>query len=259
MEMRLALFLDVDKTLTLDYIQKEYARALGCEADYCAVEAEFQRGSVDSPTFGKKIIELFAREKFTEERASALYEQIRLQDWTPDLLKLLPPADIYLVSSGPSYFIDALAKNHRIPEGNVCRSEYSFNPKTGIIESCRAVDEQDKAFFVQSKRGEYRITIGVGDSPRYDGPFISNCTIQLMTVSTANFIYIPDLKSVMRLIRRLSEVGEDAASIDTSTLTAAELFQLLRRMTVGAWATLLGGFGVVGSVAFWLGGALAGH
>ncbi len=257
--MRLALFLDVDKTLTQDYIQKEYSRALGCEAEYRALEEEFQGGRVDSPSFGKKIIDLFASKDFTEERASALYGQIRLQDWTPDLLKLLPAADIYLVSSGPNYFIDALAKNYRIPEGNVCRSEYSFNPKTGIIEKCRAIDEQDKAFFVQSKRGDYNITIGVGDSPRYDGPFISNCTIQLMTVSTANFIYIPDLKSVMRLIRRLSEVGGKPVSIDTSTLTAAELIQLLRRMTVGAWATLLSGFGVVAGIAYWLGGALAGH
>lgn len=209
--MRIAVFLDVDKTLTKDFIQQEYARVLGCEPEYLALESEFQSKS-DSVKFGKELIKLFASRGFTQGKAIDNFERIVLQDWTDELLKL-PEVDKYLVSSGPSYYIDSLAKKYNIPDENRCRSLYSFNAESHLIESCVAVGAENKADFVKKKISDqkepYAITIGVGDSPLMDGPFVAHCTIRLMTVRTDHDIYIPDFNSVILLIRRLSELAKE--------------------------------------------------
>jgi hypothetical protein len=66
--MRIAVFLDVDKTLTKDLIQQEYAKVFGCEPEYLALEAEFQ-SKRDSTKFGMELIRLFASQGFTEGKA----------------------------------------------------------------------------------------------------------------------------------------------------------------------------------------------
>src|ERR1039457_1141208 len=144
--MRVAVFLDVDNTLTTDFIQKQYAQVLGCEAEYCELETKFQKQAIKSKTFGDEIIKLFASKGFNEEKANAHFKDVHLQSWTDELLKM-PNIDKYLVSSGPSYYIDALADRYNIPEENRCRSIYRFNHQSGLIESCTAVDAQYKADF----------------------------------------------------------------------------------------------------------------
>jgi hypothetical protein len=39
--MKVGLFLDVDNTLTKNYIQEEYAILLGCHKDYLDIESNF--------------------------------------------------------------------------------------------------------------------------------------------------------------------------------------------------------------------------
>jgi phosphoserine phosphatase len=248
--MRIAVFLDVDKTLTKDFIQQEYARVLGCESEYLALETEFQR-TRDSTKFGKELIKLFASRGFTEGRAIDNFGRIVLQEWTDEMLKL-PGVDKYLVSSGPSYYIDALAEKYEIPRESKSCSVYKFDSKTHLIESCAAVSAENKADFVKriisSQKKPYAITIGVGDSPLMDGPFIAHCTIRLMTVPTDQAIYIPDFNSVILLIRRLSELAKDGV-FDPFQLTMPEL---AREMTTERWIYVIGslitffgaGFGV---------------
>jgi phosphoserine phosphatase len=57
--MRIAVFLDVDNTLTEDFIQQQYAQALDCVPEYRQLEAQFER-NLDSQAFGDAIVKLFA-------------------------------------------------------------------------------------------------------------------------------------------------------------------------------------------------------
>ena len=233
--MRVAAFLDVDNTLTTDFIQKQYARVLGCEPEYCELEAKFQKQEIKSKTFGDELIKLFASRGFTEEKANAHFKDVHLQSWTDELLKM-PNIDKYLVSSGPSYYIDALAERYNIPEENRCRSVYRFSHQTGLIDSCTAVDAQYKADFVGSKKKKYAITIGVGDSPELDGPFLSQCTIRLMTVETGNDFYIPNFNSVILLIRRLSEIEGARNVFDPGSMS---IMELVRSISVNNWVWII--------------------
>jgi phosphoserine phosphatase len=205
--MRLAVFLDVDNTLTVGFIQRTFAALLGVEAEYCAIEDNFQRQSIGSTEFGKQICKLFASQKFTDKAAEKHFDDIQPQPWTDDLLKL-SGIDKYLVSSGPSYYIDRLAQKYQIPPENRCRSVYKFNETTGLIESCAAVSSLNKSEFVRKNKEKYEITIGVGDSEKLDGPFLSQVTIPLLTAKSDDFISIPDFQSVILLIDRLSRIAD---------------------------------------------------
>jgi len=223
--MRIAVFLDVDKTLTEGFIQREYAKALKCEPKYSDLEEQYQRKTISSKTFGDKIIELFAGKDFTQVEANGHYDDIKLKPDAKALLEQqmrpgLVKADIYLASSGPSYYIDALAARYKIDEKNCCRSVYKFNHGTGLIESCVAIDDQDKADFVSKKKeeGKYDITIGVGDNAGLDGAFLSQCTVRLMTEETGTYLHIPKLTSLPPLIERLSKISH--AEISDERLVA---------------------------------------
>lgn len=233
--MRIAIFLDVDKTLTRDYIQKEYANALQCLAQYEVIEKEFQLKQITSAQFGQRIISLFASKNFTEDKAEELLNHVALQPWADELLSL--EIDKYLVSSGPNYYIDPLANRSGISLKNVCRSVYKFNRRTRIIESCNAVDEQFKADFVRERVGQYDLTIGIGDNPKLDGPFVSHCTIQLLTVPTDSTLHIQNFGAAIPLINRLLKLKGPAqgAGFEADNLSIP---QLARSLSVGSWAVL---------------------
>jgi len=240
--MRIALFLDVDKTLTTHFIQQECAEMLGCKPEYDALEARFQKEPDYTTTFGDEIVKIFASKGFTEKRAREFAKQVHLQPWTAQLLEL-PGVDKYLVSSGPSFFVNYLAKKFNIPKEHVCCSTYTFHEETGIIESCQAVGRHDKQMLVDKHRDNYDLTIGVGDSPEHDGLFLSMCTIQLMTVPAREYIHISDLNSVILLVQRLSQ-----ALVDLD-LEQGPLLPKLRALTFAAWAAVIGtviGFLAVG-------------
>lgn len=165
--MTIALFVDVDKTLTKNFIQQEFATALNCEGEYKALEAKFQGKQMNAVEFGREIISLFASKGFKEHQAEDIFGKVELQEWTTRLLSFRH-IDKFLVSSGPNYYIDLLARKFLIPQENVCRSLYSFNRNTQIIESCDAISEFDKEHFVDGKAKNYQITIGIGDHPDLD-------------------------------------------------------------------------------------------
>ena len=73
--MKVGLFLDVDKTLTKNFIQQEYAKLLGCENDYRYIESEFQNGKISSLEFGERIIDILVLPGFP---------------WVADLLMSFP-------------------------------------------------------------------------------------------------------------------------------------------------------------------------
>lgn len=186
--MSIGLFLDVDKTLTRDFIQKQYAIHLNVVEEYNEIENEFKQ-TQKSDIFGEKIIKLFRKKKFTESIAKSLFNKIELHEWTYELKNL--PVEKYLVSSGPSYYIHNLAKELNIPEDNVLCSIYKFDKEDDIIKSCLPVNANSKANFVLSKKKKHVITIGIGDDELNDGPFICNCDLPILTNKSNNYFTLP--------------------------------------------------------------------
>lgn len=161
MSMNIALFLDVDWTLTKEYIQQVYARQIGCEDGYLEIERKFQNQQISSAEFGQEIIELFAANGFTEQKAGEYFNKVELQPWTDELLKI--DTDIYLVSSGPNYYIERLASSYNIPSDRTCNSVYYFQQTNKLIKGCSAINDLHKAMFVKEHVGRYDLTIGIGD------------------------------------------------------------------------------------------------
>jgi predicted nucleotide-binding protein/phosphoserine phosphatase len=176
--MSVGLFLDVDNTLTRGLIQRRFAELLSCEDEYENFEKAFQADVISAEDFGDRLIALFRKAGFTQEFASENFSKVRLQPWTADVLG--SSVAVYLVSSGPSYYIAPLAEKYRIPQERVLCSVYRFSAGDGLLESCEAVSAADKARFVRDKVGDHSITIGIGDDEAKDGPFIGQCSIPLL-------------------------------------------------------------------------------
>jgi len=96
-------------------------------------------------------MEQFVRENFENIRMRIKYEELLTLD-----------ADVYLVSSGPSYFVQHLASKFLIPDQRVLCSRYSFNEE-GIISRCTSpVSGQGKGDFVSTYAKNYDLTVGIG-------------------------------------------------------------------------------------------------
>ncbi len=204
----IGLFMDVDCTLTTDYIQRHYADALQCRAEYDRIEADWQTHA-DTERFNAQLIPLFQQHKLTKKRAKEIASSVPLQPWSEKLLRL--PVERYLVSSGPSYFIRELARSYRIPQENVVCSDYKFDEDSGLISSCNPVSAQTKSIFIQDFLPRHRVTVGVGDHPRDDGPFLAQVTIPILTRGPNSdaqpsdaYVTAPSHQAIYDLVLKLS-------------------------------------------------------
>jgi phosphoserine phosphatase len=205
---RVALFLDVDRTLTLDLIQRTFARELNCTAEYEEIEREYQAGDVDrqaSREFGENIVTLFRERQFSEVMAAQMFHKIRLREGAESLLSL-KNVDKFLVSSGPSYYIRILADKFGIPPANVRCSQYDF--EKGLISGCSyPIFNTEKRDFVDEKKRNYSVTIGVGDSVKEDRDFVTQCTVPILfNGDDPDCARVSSLGTVARLARQLSQI-----------------------------------------------------
>lgn len=176
--MGIALFLDVDNTLTKGFIQRGFAEILECAPEYDEIELEFQEARLDAAGFGDRLIELFNAKGFSEDFAREHYPDIELQPWTNRLLGL--PVNRYLVSSGPNYYIEPLARDHAIDKDKVICSQYRF-ATDGSLGGCDAIDTAQKAAFVSRVVDQYDLSVGIGDDIGKDGPFLTSCVLPILT------------------------------------------------------------------------------
>jgi HAD superfamily phosphoserine phosphatase-like hydrolase len=237
--MKLAIVLDVDKTITNEYIQQVYATALGVEAEYLKLEDAFQTGTKNSRTFGFELISLFASKSFSKAKAEEYFSNVVLRPWVEKLFKLQSRGvAIYFVSSGPNYYIENLALRHNIPKENILCSDYKFDDR-GIISQCDAVETLQKAQFVSRELDKYDITLGIGDNAELDGPFVSSCTIAMLTVPVDNFIHVANFNSVLVLIENLLKIGAKGGSnISMDDMKNATIATAFRKFSVGLWLTI---------------------
>jgi hypothetical protein len=74
--MKIGLFLDVDKTLTRDFIQVVFAEELEVLDRYRDLEDGFQKGQISSAKFGTDLVELYASKGFSKTQADKLFEKV---------------------------------------------------------------------------------------------------------------------------------------------------------------------------------------
>jgi HAD superfamily phosphoserine phosphatase-like hydrolase len=247
--MNVAVFLDVDKTITEDYIQHDYAKALGVEAEYLHLERAFQSGNKNSRSFGTELIALFASKGFSKAKADEFYSSVVLRPWVEKLFEMQSRGvAIYLVSSGPNYYIENLAYKHSIPKEQILCSEYRFDDR-GIVAQCDAVETLQKAQFVSKKLDKYDITLGIGDNAEMDGPFVSRCTIAMLTIAADKFIHVAHFNSVLVLIENLlKEKTAEESNISIDDLKKATIRTAFAKLSVGLWlviaAVIISAFGL---------------
>jgi phosphoserine phosphatase len=248
--MKIAIFLDVDKTLTKDYIQSYYAEELDCKPDYEKLEDDLKHGRINVTVFGHRIIALFASKGLTKSRAKEISTCVELRDWAKELLR--KKIDIYLVSSGPSYYIDEMIGDYEIPKQRVLRSHYTF-AENGIISGCEAVSPQRKQNFVMDNLSRYDVSIGVGDDANADGPFVGACTIPLLLEPYAGFLHVDNFSSISLLVDKLMKVSESVDSLTVDKLKGMTISQSRKAFSLGVWALfwgiLLGSFAIGAAAA----------
>ena len=86
--MKIGLFLDVDKTLTRDFIQVVFAEELEVLDRYRDLEDGFQKGQISSAKFGTDLVELYASKGFSKTQADKLFEKVALRQYVYDLFAL---------------------------------------------------------------------------------------------------------------------------------------------------------------------------
>jgi|RhiMetdeSRZDD1v2_1073273.scaffolds.fasta_scaffold419551_2 phosphoserine phosphatase len=256
--MRVALFLDVDNTLTPSPIQGYFARALGVYDQYLKLEDQFQNETMSSNDFGRELVALFASQRFNSGKAAEVFGSVPLQPWADGLFALQKheKVHVYLVSNGPSYYITELALKRDVPPQRVCCSQYFFQAPGNVISSCNAVSDQGKAEFVRIAAANYPISIGIGDSPEHDGPFIAQCTFGFLTVRTDSYPHIPSFEHIINLVSKLVKIPDSAESVRRDKvvdLPALPPRDLIKSLTTRSWLTL----GTVVAAAF-AAGAISG-
>jgi phosphoserine phosphatase len=198
----IGLFLDVGGTLTRMPAQRAYAATLGVTVAYDELERAYESRQIDSQTFGAGLVELFRGAGFTRDFARRFCPGL-LRDGVAELLQA--PAIVYLVSSGPSYFVRPLAERFGIPQDRVLCSEYEFSVSDGGgIASCEAVTEEAKRDFVASRLRRHLVSIGCGDSAHRDGPFLDLCDLGIMLGSNDHYLSTPDIDTVRSIVERLT-------------------------------------------------------
>lgn len=246
--MKLAIFLDVDKTITKRNIQEVYASEIGLKDEYEAIEEKFQNKSIDSAEFGAQLIAIFAKQKFSKTLAESFFGKVELRDGVDKLFAFVNAGvDIYLVSSGPNYYVDLLAQRKGIPADRALSSKYIFG-EDGVVSKCLAVEDRDKVMFVNKNIGKYSITIGVGDNDRHDR-FVDMCVIPMFMEPIEGCIHTPNFNAICTLVEGLLTVSDlDKASAQNAGAVSADDFKKLTvkeaisRFSISLW--------------MWIGGAI---
>lgn len=221
--MQVGVFLDVDRVLTEEAINLQLARLLGVGDELQQLEDAFSRGEVSSEAFGRKLCDLFGSAGFTTEWFRQHADKIYMRDHHDRLLHA--SENTYLVSSGPSYFMEVLGSRNGIPEKRILCSRYDFDGHGKIARCSSPVTPSMKMDFVMDKARSYDMTIGVGDNVPLD-TFLAHCTIKIvMGGNEPDFLNVRDLAPIAQLIRRVQKLANGALVTDPHLLTAVDSFK----------------------------------
>ncbi|NJD54475.1 MAG: hypothetical protein FIB07_16640 [Candidatus Methanoperedens sp.] len=221
--MSIGLFLDVDDVLTQEPINIQLARLLGVEKDLQETETKFHNNKIDNDEFNRILIGLFRDKKLTQNFIKDNYSNFRMRIYHDELVRMCD--NVHLLSSGPSYFIDILGQKLSIPQDRILCSKYIFDEQGVIFRCIRPVNSNMKARFVKQFSSNFDLTIGVGNNPEQDNPFLSNCDIKiLMGEHRDGYIGIRDIGTLINLINILKGVGtrNPTPDVDKATYEGAK-------------------------------------
>lgn len=198
--MKVGLFLDVDGVLTDKAINLQYAQLLGIQPNLVELEKKFANREITNDEFNATFIPLFRQAGFTQKFAVDNFKNIQMRTNSDDLLKAAP--DTFLVTSGPSYFIDRLAKDKEISPDRVLCSRYEFDEHDLLCRCTRTVTSAMKGSFVQSRVRDFDVAIGVGDTEQ-DFEFLGHCNVRvLMGGNRLEYFTVRELQPVVDVVTK---------------------------------------------------------
>ncbi len=203
---RIGVFCDVDEVLTEVPVNMQLARLLEVSKQLKLIEDQFRRDG-STIAFNEKFIPLFRGAQFNRIKAAECYGSVQLRNRASELLKLRG-VDMYLVSSGPSYYLDILANKHTIDIDSRCiYSRYNFDDDGALSSKNHlAVGEASKKAYVKDRAKDYDLTIGIGNSILLDGAFLAQCTVALLVGSLEpGYLCVNQLDPIIDLIDGLRD------------------------------------------------------
>lgn len=202
----IAVFCDVDDVLTDMPINMQLATFMGVEGGLTEIEAKFYKDG-DTDAFNRDFIPLFRGAGFNANKAQEYFERVELRNRAIELIKL-EGVDIYLVTSGPSFYLDLLANQHGLDPDTRCTcSRYKFDDNGSLsANGWAAVGEAAKRSFVKKHAKKYSLTVGVGNSVRLDGLFLAQCSVPILIGALEKaFLCVNELDTVIETIGNLAE------------------------------------------------------
>jgi phosphoserine phosphatase len=203
------IFIDADGVCVKDSANLQYAKSMGVETEQKVLERDFARKKIDTQQFGREMVRLFRTGSFTDEIAKEKFEEIELEGYAEELLETYRD-DIYIVSSGPSYFILRLAEKYKIPDDRCLYSVYEFDDNDkGLITRCKKpISATMKKAFVKDHLGQYDITIGVGNTPEQDLPFMLQCDFPVFVgKGKEGYLKVQDVGAICSFIGDLKKMA----------------------------------------------------
>lgn len=218
--MKMALFLDVDGVITDRPINAAIAGELGVLQDLLPLEQRLREDKITSAEFGGALCRLFADRGLTPDWVDRNWQKMPLRAQFRGELQTRIPT--YLVSQGPSYFVEALARRMGISRDRCLYSTYEFDDQNRLAHCARPVTAAMKGDFVREFVRDYDFTIGVGDQINLDTQFLSQCDLQLLLtegnagrladpqteeiVRQQGFLRVSNIEATLGLIQRLVRV-----------------------------------------------------
>ena len=200
-----ALFLDVGLTLTCEPVQQTFADLLGF-GDRCReLESTLRAGGLSAREFGTILCGLLNASDATPGRLASFARHVRLRPGADALLRC--SRNVYLVSSGPDYFVRTLARRYRIAASRVLSSQYVFDSGKGQFVGCVSIAGDLKTRFVQQEIGKYQVSIGVGDDPHRDAGFMKACDLSVGFGPEWEGLRTTDLNEVVEMVRTVRRFG----------------------------------------------------
>jgi HAD superfamily phosphoserine phosphatase-like hydrolase len=251
-----AIFLDVGKTLTKLNIHEAYALELGYRDDEARLRKRLEDGSITHEEFDAEIAKILMRKGFSKSDNERVAPKVELRPYAEKLLTS-EDADVFLVSMAPSFYVDWLARRYSLNRLRcITTSEFHFNNDGSFNGQITPQNELGKEGFVRAVEPLYGFTAGVGDSAKFDGPFLRLCTIGfLIQNESKDFLYTSDLNKVHEAILNLSRAFGKACAKQKSKKepTIEDLIDYLGKLRPAEAWTYVGVLSSVLGVAATLG------
>ncbi len=196
--MEVGLFLDVDGVLNHKAVNLQYAQLLGVENKLNELEKRFANREITNDEFNAEFIPLFRGAQFTKEFAQKNYSNIQMRSNAKQLIAACP--NTFIVTSGPSYFIDKLAKENDLRDDRILCSRYQFDHEELLSRDVIPVTSTMKGDFVSKLASRFDVSIGVGDTEQ-DTEFLSHCDVRiLMAGNRLEYLNVRELQPIVDLV-----------------------------------------------------------